>query len=111
MSNSIKYKDLVLKTGDTIVVDYKIKEANNKERIQKFEGILIKIRGSDEQTYMITVRKTSKSDIGIERIFPLNSPHIANITISKKSKFQKAKAYFIRELSLKNTRQKLYKAE
>jgi|SRR3989339_625501 len=109
MGNMIKYNDIALSIGDTVAVDYKIKEADNKERIQQFEGILIKIRGSSEPTRMITVRKTSKSGIGVERIFPLHSPFIDKITVSKVSQYKKARAYFIRDLSLKNTRQKLYR--
>ena len=97
MGNMIKYNDIALSIGDTVAVDYKIKEADNKERIQQFEGILIKIRGSSEPTRMITVRKTSKSGI------------IYKITVSKVSQYKKARAYFIRDLSLKNTRQKLYR--
>lgn len=108
MANTITYNEHTLAIGDTIAVDYKIKEANNKERIQQFEGVLIKIRGASEPTRMITVRKISKSGIGVERIIPLHSPFIASIKVTKKSEFRKARAYFIRDLSLKKTRQKLY---
>ena len=108
MANFIKYKDTALSIGDTVDVDYKIIEGENKERIQQFSGILIRVKGDSEANRMITVRRVSKSGIGIERIFPLASPFIANITVSKKSPFSKARAYFIRDLSQKNLRQKLY---
>ncbi len=108
MANAVTFNDISLSIGDTIAVDYKIKEADNKERIQQFEGILIKIRGATDPTRMITVRKVSKSGIGVERIIPLHSPFIASIKVTKESAFNKARAYFIRDLSLKQTRQKLY---
>lgn len=108
MANAIQYKDMSLTIGDTIAVDYRIKESDDKERIQQFSGILLKIRGGSEVNRMITVRKTSKSGIGVERIFPLASPLISAISIEKKSDFNKARAYFVRDLSNKKTRQKLY---
>ena len=108
MANFIKYKDTTLSIGDTVDVDYKIIEEENKQRIKQFSGILIRVKGDSEANRMITVRRVSKSGIGIERIFPLASPFIANITVSKKSHFTKARAYFIRDLSQKNLRQKLY---
>jgi len=109
MANSIKYKEELLSVGDTVDVDYKIKEAENKERIQQFSGILLKVKGDTDANRMITVRRVSKSGIGIERIFPLASPSIDNIKVSKKSRFSKARAYFIRNLSQKKLRQKLYR--
>jgi len=109
MANAVQYKESALSIGDTIAVDYKIKEADNKERIQQFAGIVIKIRGASDATRMITVRKISKSGVGVERIFPLSSPLIDDIKVEKKSEFTKARAYFIRDLSGKKTRQKLYR--
>ena len=107
MANVITYKDKQLGIGDTIAVDYKIKEGE-KERIQVFEGILIKIRGCDDATRMITVRKISKIGLGVERILPLNSPFISNIKVVKTSNFSKAKLYFIRGLSQHKMKLKLY---
>jgi large subunit ribosomal protein L19 len=109
MSNSIKYKDTQIQVGDTITVDYRIKEADGKERIQQFQGILISIKGNTPETRMFTVRKMSKSGIGVERIFPVASPFIAAIRMDKKSTFQKAKLYFLKNLSDQALRQKLYK--
>ena len=108
MANAILYKEISIGIGDSVAVDYRIKESDDKERIQQFAGIILKIRGNTDATRMITVRKISKSGIGVERIFPLASPFIADIKLEKKSSFQKARAYFIRDLSGKKMRQKLY---
>jgi len=109
MANSFKYKESQLQVGDTITIDYRIKEADNKERIQQFQGILIAIKGTTLETKMITVRKLSKSGVGVERIFPLQSPFVASIKLDKKSTYQKAKLYFLENLSDQDLRQKLYK--
>lgn len=109
MSNSFSYQDTTLQVGDTVVVDYRIKESDGKERIQPFRGILTAIKGTTPQTKMFTVRKMSKSGIGVERIFPLQSPFVAKIALDKKSTYQKAKLYFLENLSEQQVRQKLYK--
>lgn len=111
MANSLLYKDKTIGIGDTIEIDYKFKEADGKERIQKFKGILLKIKGNDLANRMITVRKVSKTGIGIERIIPVSSPFISDIHIEKKSNFAKAKLYFVRELSGQKIRRKLYKQQ
>lgn len=109
MANSFTYKNNVLQVGDTVAVDYRIKESDNKERIQQFKGILISIKGTSPQTKMVTLRKVSKSGVGVERIFPVESPFVAAITLDKKSTYSKAKLYFLENLSDQNLRQKLYK--
>jgi len=109
MANSLIYKDIQLQVGDTVAVDYRIKESDNKERIQQFKGILIAIKGTSKATKMVTVRKISKMGIGVERIFPVESPFIAAITLVKKSTYSKAKLYFLENLSDQNLRKKLYK--
>lgn len=109
MANAVQYKETSLTIGDTVAVDYKIKESDNKERIQQFSGIIIKIKGNSDSTRMITVRKIAKSGTGVERIFPLSSPSIDTITVEKKSEYKKARAYFIRDLSNKKMRHKLYR--
>lgn len=108
MANSIAYKDLNLSIGDTISINYKIKEGD-KERIQLFQGILIKIKGNDNANRMITVRKVSKDGIGVEKIIPLESPHIDSIKVNKKSLYSKSKLFFIRSLSDRQVRFKLYR--
>ncbi|HRN71412.1 MAG TPA: 50S ribosomal protein L19 [Candidatus Woesebacteria bacterium] len=109
MANAVQYKETSLTIGDTVAVDYKIKESDNKERIQQFSGIIIKIKGDSDATRMITVRKIAKSGTGVERIFPLSSPFIDTITVQKRSDYTKARAYFIRDLSNKKMRHKLYR--
>ena len=83
------------RVGDTVKVDVKIIEGK-RERIQSFEGIVIKIVGGGiSKTF--TVRKIS-AGIGVERTFPVNSPKIANIVVIKKGKVRRAKLTFLRNL-------------
>lgn len=109
MANSFKYKEDQFRIGDTVKVTYKIQEGN-KERAQAFSGILIKIRGNSVENRMITVRKLSKSGIGIERILPLQSPYITDIQPVKRTSYARAKLYFIRDLSEQKLRQKIYRS-
>lgn len=89
------------KAGDTITVTYKIKE-ENKERLQKFRGIVIQKRGSGiSKTF--TVRKMS-SGIGVERIFPYNSPFIDSIELNKVGKVRRARIFYLRGLTGKKAR-------
>ena len=84
-----------------IRVDVKIKEGN-KERIQAFEGIVIKVQGSGiGETF--TVRKLS-SGVGVERTFPINSPLIDKITVIRVGKVRRAKLYYLRSRSGKSAR-------
>ncbi len=87
--------------GDTVAVDVKIVEGA-KSRIQKFEGVVIaRKNGGISETF--TVRKISNS-VGVERIFPLHSPNVDNITVLKKGKVRRAKLYYLRERSGKAAR-------
>ena len=88
-------------SGDTITVAYKIIEGN-KERIQLFRGVVIKIVGHGD-TKRFTVRKMSGT-VGVERIFPLNSPNIDGITLDKRGKVRRAKLYYLRKLTGKKAR-------
>lgn len=107
MANTFLFQDNSFGVGDTISVSYKIKEGD-KTRQQIFKGIVMKIRGSSETTRMITVRHMSRAGIGVERILPLASPNIATITLDQKSTYRKARLNFIRDLSPKKLRRKLY---
>ncbi|MBP5628707.1 MAG: 50S ribosomal protein L19 [Bacteroidaceae bacterium] len=89
------------KSGDTITVAYKIVEGN-KERIQLFRGVVIKICGHGNQK-RFTVRKMSGT-VGVERIFPINSPAIDSITVNKVGKVRRAKLYYLRNLTGKKAR-------
>ncbi len=92
------------KVGDTVKVHYRIKEGD-RERIQPFEGVVIRIRGSGaDKTF--TVRKESYG-VGIERIFPFYSPNIERIEITKIGKVRRAKLYFLRELKGKEAQRKI----
>ena len=110
MSNSFLYKDIQYKVGDTVSIDYKLKEGD-KERIQIFKGIIIKIKGDSEANRMFTVRKISKTGTGVEKIIPLLSPYIAKMELVKKSSYQKAKLYFVRGLTEQEVRTKLYQVK
>lgn len=89
------------KSGDTITVDYRIKEGN-KERIQRFRGVVIKICGHGDAK-RFTVRKMS-DNVGVERIFPMNSPFIDKIEVNKVGKVRRAKLYYLRKLTGKAAR-------
>ncbi len=110
MSNSFLYKETRYKVGDTVSIDYKLKEGD-KERIQIFKGIIVKVRGDCEANRMFTVRKISKTGTGVEKIIPLLSPYIAKMELVKKSSYQKAKLYFIRDLTEQEVRTKLYQVK
>jgi len=90
--------------GDTVRVAYRVKEGN-RTRIQNFEGIVIKIRRNGYNS-SFTVRKVSYG-VGVERIFPFNSPLIEKVEIVQRGRARRAKLYFIRELSEREIRRKL----
>ena len=79
------------KSGDTVTVSYRIKEGN-KERIQQYRGVVIKIVGEGSKK-RFTVRKMSVN-IGVERIFPIESPFIDEIVVNKYGKVRRAKLYY-----------------
>jgi len=89
------------KTGDTITVAYKIVEGN-KQRIQLYRGVVIKISGMGDKK-RFTVRKMSGT-VGVERIFPLESPNIESIEVNKHGKVRRSKLYYLRQLTGKKAR-------
>jgi len=97
----VKEQNTEFKSGDTITVHYKIKEGN-KERIQNFRGVVIQRKGTGT-TKTFTVRKIS-SGIGVERVFPVNSPFIEKIELNKTGKVRRAKIYYLRDLTGKKAR-------
>ena len=80
--------------GDTVRMHVKVIEGE-KERIQVFEGVVIARKGK-KISETVTVRKISYG-VGVERIFPVNSPNIAKVEISKKGKVRRAKLYYLRD--------------
>ena len=83
------------RVGDTVKVNVKIIEGK-RERIQAFEGIVMSIQGSGVgKTF--TVRKMS-SGIGVERIFPFNSPKVESVTVTRKGKVRRAKLNYLRTI-------------
>lgn len=87
--------------GDTVNVHYRVREGE-KERIQQYEGIVLSERGSGPNK-TFTVRKIS-SNVGVERVFPLNSPFIAKIEVKKKGKVRRSKLFYLRSLTGKAAR-------
>ena len=99
----MKEKTPEVRIGDTARVHFRIVEGN-KERIQVVEGVVIKMRGSQNRK-TITVRKVSFG-VGVERIFPLHSPRVEKVEIVKHAKVRQAKLYYLRELRGKAARLK-----
>ena len=82
--------------GDTVKVQVKVVEGT-RERLQAFEGVVIARRnGSVRETF--TVRRTSYG-VGVERTFPLHSPRVDSITVTRRGKVRRAKLYYLRERS------------
>ena len=93
--------------GDTLRVNVRVREGD-KERLQAFEGVCIARRGSGVSA-SFTVRKVSNG-VGVERIFPLHSPMIGDITVVRRGQVRRAKLYYLRNLTGKATRIKERKA-
>ncbi|HEY9194755.1 MAG TPA: 50S ribosomal protein L19 [Mucilaginibacter sp.] len=89
------------KAGDTVSVHYKIREGN-KERVQVYQGVVIQ-HNSVGVSATFTVRKVSNG-IGVERIFPINSPNIDKIEVNSVGKVRRSKLYYLRALTGKAAR-------
>ena len=90
------------KAGDTVTVTYRIKEGD-KDRLQKFRGVVLQISGATPFTRTFTVRKVS-SGVGVERIFPYESPFIESIELNKVGKVRRARIFYLRNLAGKKAR-------
>lgn len=87
--------------GDTIKVQVKVREGD-KERLQVFEGVVIRMRGSGLRA-SFTVRKVTYG-VGVERIFPVHSPMIEKIECTRRGRVRRAKLYYLRKLKGKAAR-------
>ena len=89
------------RAGDNVSVHYKIKEGN-KERIQVYQGVVIQLNSTGANK-TFTVRKVSNS-IGVERIFPVNSPSILKVEVNSRGAVRRSKLYYLRQLTGKKAR-------
>lgn len=109
MANQAQFEQIIFHVGDTVKIDYKIIEKEKKagrtkrsvkeeikERVQPFEGVVLAIRGREENR-TFTVRKIATGQIGVERIFPLNSPWIKKIAVKQRGKVRRSKLYYLRK--------------
>jgi large subunit ribosomal protein L19 len=97
----VKKQVPAFKAGDTVSVHYKIREGN-KERIQIYQGVVIQ-RNSVGVNETFTVRKMSNG-VGVERIFPVNSPNIDKVEVNNYGKVRRAKLFYLRALTGKAAR-------
>ena len=88
--------------GDTVKVHQKIREGE-KERIQIFQGVVISRTGGTQHTATFTVRKVSFG-IGVERVYPLNSPNVINVELLREGKVRRAKLNYLKSLSGKSAK-------
>ena len=84
-------------SGDTVAIDVKVKEGN-KERIQRFEGVVVGRRGGKGLDASFTVRKVTNG-VGVERIFPLHSPMISSIDVKRRGKVRRSKLNYLRNVT------------
>ena len=102
-NDQLRENELNFRVGDTIAVDYRIKEGN-RERIQVFEGTVIKIQGKGSRK-TFTVRRVSLG-VGVERTFPLHSPRVEEVRVIRRGKVRRAKLYYLRSRQGKATKVK-----
>ena len=99
-------KKLDFRAGDTVSVSSKIIDEKGKSRFQDFEGIVLARKHGAEAGATFTVRKIA-SGVGVERIFPLYSPMIGKIEVTKRSHARRSKLYYIRTKAIKDVRSKM----
>ncbi|MFH0952226.1 MAG: 50S ribosomal protein L19 [Patescibacteria group bacterium] len=93
-----------LRSGQLVIVRQKVIEGA-KERVQSFEGTIISLKGKTDADRTITVRRFNQG-FGVERIFPLASPHVLEIQILKERNVRQAKLYHLRQLRAKPLKEK-----
>ncbi|MFA6024746.1 MAG: 50S ribosomal protein L19 [Candidatus Gracilibacteria bacterium] len=102
VSSSVKKNVPVLKPGATVKVYQKIKEGG-KERVQMFQGLVIRVSAGASVDKTFTVRKMVQG-VGVEKIFPFHTPTVEKIEVVKQGKVRRAKLYYMRDLQGKSTR-------
>ncbi len=100
-----EHTTLDIKAGDTVRVHQKIKE-KDKYRVQVFEGMVLARKHGAEAGGTFTVRKVVDG-VGVERIFPVHSPLIDKVEITKRAKVRRAKLYFVRRKAVKETKKRM----
>lgn len=93
-----------IRPGDSVRVHFRIVEGN-RERTQAFEGVVIRLRGSQSNRTII-VRRTGAHGVGVERTFPLHSPRVEKIEVLRHAHVRRAKLYFLRDRAGKKARLK-----
>jgi large subunit ribosomal protein L19 len=103
MALKITYKEQDFFVGDSVKVNYKIKE-KDKERVQAFDGVILAVKGIGENKNFI-VQKVASNAVKVERTFPVNSPWIDSIVKLRapKSKIRRAKLYYLRADKVRKT--------
>ncbi len=104
--NRADRKTLDMRSGDTVKVHQKIQDKEGKTRIQIFEGMVLARKHGTEAGATFTVRKVA-SGVGVEKIYPLYSPNIEKIEVTKRSKTRRAKLYFVREKAVKEMNKRM----
>jgi len=94
MANQVSWKDVNFAVGDTIRINQTFAEGD-KTRTQIFEGLVIAIRGHAGLKSFV-VRKIATNNVGVEKIFPIETPTITKIEVMKKGNVRRAKLYFLR---------------
>ncbi len=114
MAKYFTYNQREISVGDVVRVHQKIQEDQDKFRIQIFEGIVIAVNNREANKSFV-VRKMAVGAIGVERIFPIDSPNIADIEIKKKGDVKRAKLFYLRgrigKRAMKVKQEKTAKAE
>ncbi len=105
-TNKEERAKLDFSSGDTVRVTVKIPEDKGKFRLQAFEGLVLARKHGKETGATFTVRKVA-SGVGVERIFPLYSPMIQKIEVTKRSGARRSKLYYVREKAVRDIRRKM----
>lgn len=95
MANQLTWKDVNFAVGDTVRIHQTFEEGD-KTRTQIFEGLVIAIRGH-EGLKSFVVRRIASNNVGVEKIFPVETPTITKVEVKKKGSVRRAKLYFLRE--------------